>query len=301
VNVFFFGCRGSTPVSGAQYQRYGTATSCVGIGAGEATSYDDARAHGAAPSLVLDAGTGFTNLEHVLGGSPFRGSVCISHLHWDHTHGLPFLREAALPGHRVDVYVPAQGAEDAEAVVNRAFSPPHFPVSIRALGEDWSITGIETGTMELEGFAVTAAEIPHKGGRTFGFRVSDGRCTLAYLSDHHPLSCGPGRDGLGEHHRTALALAQGADLLVHDAQHLASELPRLAYLGHSAAEYAVGLGLAAGAKAVALFHHDPHRTDEQVDELAARLGDRGVPVLAAREGLVLSLGEAAGAGSAAGR
>lgn len=300
MNVFFFGCRGSTPVSGAEYQRYGVATSCVGVGRGTATTYEEAAAEGAVPHLVLDAGTGFINLERVLGGEPFRGSVCISHLHWDHTHGLPFLREAYAQGHRVGIYVPGQGEEgDAETVMNRAFSPPHFPVAIGTLGEGWSVTGIEPGTIEIEGFTVRAEEIPHKGSRTFGYRVSDGASSIAYLSDHAPLALGPGPDGLGEYHRAAMALVDGVDVLIHDSQHTAEEIPRLAFLGHSAVEYAVGLGLAAGAKSVVLFHHDPHRTDDQVDEILERLGDPGIRVIAARESLVLPVGHApAGAGRA---
>jgi phosphoribosyl 1,2-cyclic phosphodiesterase len=216
--------------------------------------------------------------------------VCITHLHWDHTHGLPFLREAYMPGHRVDIFIPGQGdAGGAEAVMNRAFSPPHFPVPIGTLGESWSVTGIEPGPLELEGFSVRAEEIPHKGSRTFGYRISDGTSSIAYLPDHKPLASGPGPEGLGDYHAAALTLAEGVDLLIHDSQHTAAEMPALSFLGHSAVEYAVGLGVAAGAKAVALFHHDPHRTDAQIDELVAGLGDPGVRVVAVREGMVLTL------------
>lgn len=294
MNVFFFGCRGSTPVSGAEYQRYGTATSCVGIGNGTATSYAEAAAAGEAPHLILDAGTGFINLERVLAGAPFQGSVCITHLHWDHTHGLPFLREAYMPGHRVDIYVPGQGeAGNAEVVMNRAFSPPHFPVPIGTLGEKWSVSGLEPSTIELEGFSVRAEEIPHKGSRTFGYRVSDGTASIAYLPDHKPLALGPGPEEIGEYHPAAMSLAAGVDLLIHDSQHTAEEMPLLAFLGHSAVEYVVGLGKAAGAKAIVLFHHDPHRTDDQIDEIVAELGNPGIEVIAAHEGMVLSLDPAA--------
>jgi phosphoribosyl 1,2-cyclic phosphodiesterase len=291
MNVFFFGCRGSTPVSGAAYGRFGAATSCVGIGRGTATSLAEAAATASIPHLVLDAGTGFVNLEQVLVGRPFQGSVCLTHLHWDHTHGLPFLAEAYMEGHRVDIYVPDQGdAGDAETVMNRAFSPPHFPVPIGALGDAWSVSGIEPGTLELEGFRVECHEIPHKGGRTFGYRVSDGVTTIAYLPDHKPLALGPGPEGLGAYHPAALALADGVDLLIHDAQHTAEEMPRLAFLGHSAIEYALGLGTIAGARGVALFHHDPHRTDDQLDKILSALGAPGIDVFAAREGMVLVLG-----------
>ncbi|MGH8981359.1 MAG: MBL fold metallo-hydrolase [Acidimicrobiales bacterium] len=288
----FLGCRGSTPVSDPECARYGGATSCVAVWPGAA---DDPWPH-----LVLDAGTGFVNLEHVLGDAPFVGTVLLTHLHWDHTHGLPFLRQAGMPGHRLRLVVPGQGA-DPEEVMNRAFSPPHFPVPIAMLGANWSFDGIEPGTYDVEGFEVRAAEIPHKGSRTFGYRVDDGESSFAYLPDHMPLGAGTGPEGLGEYHQAALALAAGVDLLVHDAQHTASELEEKAFLGHSAAEYVVGLGVAAGARAVALFHHDPHRTDAQLDELVDALGSRApLPVLAAHEGMVLALGAAAGAGAGAG-
>lgn len=291
MNVFFFGCRGSTPVSGSQYQRYGTATSCVGVGTGSAASMDEARAAGEAPALVLDAGTGFVNLEQLLGDRPFQGTVLLSHLHWDHTHGLPFLAQAGMDGHRLALCIPGQGA-DPEEVMNRAFSPPHFPVPISALGENWTVAGIEPGTYELEGFTVRAEEIPHKGSRTFGYRVSDATSSIAYLPDHKPLALGEGPEGLGVYHPAALALADGADVLVHDSQYTAAELGARAFLGHSAVEYATGLGAAAGCRSVALFHHDPHRTDDQVDEIVARL-DTALPVFAAHEGMVLPLGDGA--------
>jgi phosphoribosyl 1,2-cyclic phosphodiesterase len=279
VNVTFLGCRGSTPVSGPDFVGYGCATSCVAV----------APADGMPPHLVLDAGTGFINLDRLLGDAPFQGSVLLSHLHWDHTHGLPFLRQAGMPGHRVQVLLPDQGA-DAEAVMNKAFSPPHFPVTAGVLGGAWSFTGIEPGDYELEGFRVRAEEIPHKGSRTFGYRVDDGTASIAYLPDHKPLALGAGPDGLGEYHPAALALAEGVDVLVHDAQHTASEMARFAFLGHSAAEYAVGLGVAAGARSVALFHHDPHRTDEEIDRIVSGLVPAAVEVFAVREGMALDLG-----------
>lgn len=279
MHLTFCGCRGSTPVSGPEFQRYGTATSCVAVAPRE----------GAPPDLVLDAGTGFINLRRVLGDRPFVGSVLISHLHWDHTHGLPFLRQASMPGHRVDICIPAQDGDDEE-VMNRAFSPPHFPVPISVLGERWSLTGLEPGTHELEGYTVLAQEIPHKGSRTFGYRVDDGRSSVAYLPDHKPLALGPGPDGVGEYHRAARALAEGVDLLVHDAQHTAAEMPALGFLGHSAVEYALGLGAAAGARRVALFHHDPHRDDDAIDGLvAAHAATSPVPFFAVREGMEVTL------------
>ncbi len=277
MELFFCGVRGSTPAPGAAYVRYGGHTSCVAL------AHD-----GAVPSLVLDGGTGLANLDRVLGEAAFDGTILLGHLHWDHTHGLPFFTAGARPGHRVQVLIPAQGP-DAERVLARAFSPPHFPVEPSALGAGWSFGSLELGACVLEGFSVLARDIPHKGGRTFGFRVSDGTSSIAYLSDHHPLALGPGPAGLGELHDAALELAAGVDLLIHDAQYTADELPRLAYLGHSCPEYAIALAEAAGARQVCLFHHAPRRTDHEIDEMIGRLRSGPVPILIASEGLTFRL------------
>jgi phosphoribosyl 1,2-cyclic phosphodiesterase len=280
VEIYFCGTRGSTPAPGESFIRYGGHTSCVGL----------AR-DGKQPSLVLDAGTGLANLDAVLGQAAFRGTLLLGHLHWDHTHGMPFFTAGARPGHRVHVLLPAQGT-DAEQVLARSFSPPHFPVEPRVLGDGWRFGSVDEGEHEIEGFSVLALEIPHKGGRTFGFRVSDGTHSVAYLSDHHPLALGPGRSGLGELHQAAVTLAKDVDLLIHDAQYTVEELPALAYLGHSCPEYAISLAADAGARRVCLFHHAPRRTDDALDELAGRYGGCAIPVFAARDGLKVRLAPA---------
>ena len=110
------------------------------------------------------------------------------------------------------------------------------------------------GEWQGEGFHVLAREIPHKGGRTFGLRASDGSATLAYLPDHCPTALGPGPDGWGEYHDAALELAEAADMLLHDTQLLPDEVVFGARFGHAVADYAVELGRRAGARAVALCH-----------------------------------------------
>jgi phosphoribosyl 1,2-cyclic phosphodiesterase len=154
MRAYFCGTRGSTPVSGTEQRRYGGYTSCIGL------------AHtGEPPAVVLDAGTGLQQLTPVLNGQAFRGTLLLSHLHWDHTHGMPFFRSGALPGSRVDVYLPEQG-DDPEELLARAISPPHFPIRPKQLGDGWTFTAIQPGHHEFEGFSVDALEIPHKGGRT---------------------------------------------------------------------------------------------------------------------------------------
>ncbi len=116
---------------------------------------------------------------------------------------------------------------------------------------------------------------------------------MAYLSDHSPTSVGPGPDGLGERHEAILALATGADVLVTDAQHLASQFPGVGFLGHASVEYDVEVARETGVKTLVLFHHDPWRTDDEIDEIekhAQALAGDDLEVRAAYEGLVLELG-----------
>jgi phosphoribosyl 1,2-cyclic phosphodiesterase len=280
LKVQLCGVRGSTPAPGAAYARVGGHTSCVAV------SHDGADA----PTLLLDAGTGIRSVTELTGGRPFAGTILIGHLHWDHTQGLPFFRAGDDPGARVDVRLPAVPGSDAVATLGRALSPPHFPITPEQLRGRWRFRDLREGRFTVEGFAVLALEIPHKGGRTFGFRVSDGRSSLAYLSDHHPVALGPGPTGFGPYHDGALALADGVDLLIHDAQYTAAEFAERHAFGHSSADYAVGLGVAAGVQRVALFHHDPTRTDDEVDEIVASFAGAPVPVTAAREGTVIELG-----------
>lgn len=272
------GVRGSTPAPGAAFLRFGGDTSCVAL------------AHDGAPvSLLLDAGTGIRGVTGLLGDDPFVGAILLGHLHWDHTQGLPFFRAGDRPDADVDVYLPEQGGT-AEAVLARGFSPPHFPIGPDGLRGRWRFHGLSEGTHQIAGFHVLAREIPHKGGRTFGYRISDGRATIAYLSDHHPAALGEGPDGHGPYHEAACTLACGADVLLHDAQYVAAEWPERRTYGHSTVDYAVGLARAAGVGRLILFHHDPGRTDDQIEALTSHASvTSAVDVSAAAEGDVIAV------------
>ena len=126
-------------------------------------------------------------------------------------------------------------------------SPALLPDRTDRAARGLDVLGDRPGERRVEGFEVLAREIPHKGGRTFGYRVSDGRSTLAYMPDHCPTALGPGEDGFGEYHPAALELAHGADVLVHDAQLFPEELASEARFGHAVADYAVELGRRADA------------------------------------------------------
>jgi phosphoribosyl 1,2-cyclic phosphodiesterase len=279
VRVTFCGTRGSTPAPGPEFVRYGGNTSCVAV------SHED----GAGPSLLLDAGTGLRRVQELLGDRAFQGTLLLTHLHWDHVQGLPFFPSGDRVGSRVSLLLPSDDQLGPVELLSRMMSPPFFPIGPTQLRGDWDFGYVGDGAFEVEGFSVLAKDVPHKGGHTVGYRVSDGRTSLAYLPDHCPTALGSGPDDVGEYHETALELACGVDLLIHDSHLRAEEVEAEGSFGHAAAEYAVRLGELAGARQVALFHHRPERTDAEIDRTVARFAERGLPVVAAEEGTTVAL------------
>jgi phosphoribosyl 1,2-cyclic phosphodiesterase len=279
VRIHLLGVRGSVPTPGVSFARYGGNTSCVAIGPEDGP-----------PSLILDAGTGIRSLGATLGGAPYCGTILLSHLHWDHVEGLPFSTAIDRHDARCDLYLPTQpNGTGAVDTLRRMMSPPNFPIAPEGLRGRWTFSTLSAGPHKLGQYSVTATEVAHKGGTTYGYRISDGLASLAYLPDHCPTVYGPGPDGVGDFPAPVLDLAKGVDVLIHDAQLTANQLREGAVHGHAALEYALELGRRARASTVVLFHHSPMRNDEMLDEVARRYGRPSRPrVVVAVEGTVIS-------------
>jgi phosphoribosyl 1,2-cyclic phosphodiesterase len=275
--VTFYGVRGSTPCSCDSNRRYGGNTSCVVI---ESDQRDP---------ILLDLGTGlrFFGMTQPRDGS-FRGTALVSHLHWDHVQGIPFFAPMLADGAHLDVYAPAQEGVSLGDAVRTFIQPPYFPVEIDALPGSFEFHEVERDVFDLDGAKVTVAPVPHCGP-TVGYRIDCEGVSIAYISDHQQ----PGADATSVSPEV-LELCQGVDLLIHDAQFDPEEFSARSDWGHCTVQYAVEVAARAGARRLALFHHDPSHDDDRIDELllearahAARLGVH--EVLAAAEGLTLSL------------
>ena len=277
VDIRFHGVRGSTPCSGGDTARYGGNTSCVSVH------------HGDEPPFVFDLGTG---LRYFGAGWPadraFRGTALLTHLHWDHVQGLPFFVPLLRDEARMDIWAPRQ--EDGRSVRD-AFDfflrPPYFPVTLDHLGGQITFTDVGDEEHEIGTATVMSRFVPHVGA-TVGYRLSWAGATVAYLSDHQQPVDGTLRVSEG-----ALDLCADADLVIHDAQYTAAEFERKRTWGHCTVEFAVRVAHESGARRLALFHHDPLRDDDALDEQdekAAKLAAcLGVELLSASEGMVVSL------------
>jgi phosphoribosyl 1,2-cyclic phosphodiesterase/CheY-like chemotaxis protein len=285
VHLRFFGTRGSIATPGPHTLRYGGNTSCVEVRSNSGTL------------IVLDMGTGAAVLgrELMARGGPLSGHVLISHTHWDHIQGIPFFAPIFLPGNEWDIYAPRGFSQTLRDTLAGQMQYTYFPVGLEQLGATIRYHELVEGRLQVGDIEVTSRYLNHPA-LTLGYRLEADGVAVVYACDHEPhsraLAAGAG-DITGEDRRHAEFLA-GADLVVHDAQYLANEYPQKVGWGHSTIEYALAVARFAGAKQLALTHHDPKRDDAAIDELVASLRSQaldsaGPRVFAAAEGQEVKL------------
>jgi CheY-like chemotaxis protein/phosphoribosyl 1,2-cyclic phosphodiesterase len=290
MDVRFWGTRGSLAKPGPTTLRYGGNTSCV-----EVRGVDGAL-------IVLDCGTGAHGLGQALvsSDSPRRhGHLMITHTHWDHIQGFPFFAPLFIPGNTWDIYAPGALGQQLERTLAGQMEYNYFPVTLAQLGATIRFHDLVEGRFTIAGVRVSTQYLNHPA-LALGYRLESGGTVLVYASDHEPHAPNPtGRQAgeppmHGEDQRHVEFLA-GADLVIHDAQYTVEEYPQKTGWGHTPAEWAVDYAVAARARSLALFHHDPLRDDDAVDRLVEicrrRASAVGSPlqVFAAAEGQELRL------------
>jgi phosphoribosyl 1,2-cyclic phosphodiesterase len=263
--VTFWGTRGSIATPGRITEKYGGNTPCVTV-----ASQDT--------HLILDAGTGIRNLGIELAekahetGKALSVHLFLSHTHWDHIQGLPFLK----------------GFMDLE----------YFPVGMSSFSADIRIQEIAKGPLQVGAFAVDWQEQVYHPGGSVRYRLRANGTTIIYATDvelNHIFHAGRSSQ---EHKALAqdyLDFISHADLLIADGQYTAHEYERKAGWGHSSIELIVDVAYQAQVKQLAIFHHDPQHSDTFLDELWMRNRSKyhsvykNMDIFWAREGLTLAV------------
>ena len=273
MDIRILGVRGSRCSPGSDFAGVGGHTSSVVI----------TPSHRGGTRLLLDAGTGLSSVP--AGAAPFEGDILLTHLHWDHVQGIPFFPAGDTDDARVRVHLPAQGEAtpqrpgSAAALLSAFMSPPHFPISCHELRGRWTFEAIEPGRLTVGTLNVTAIEVPHKGGRTFGYRVEEDGAVMAYLPDFCPR---------GDGARACRSVAQDVDILLVGGMFSDAEGALAGSFGHATAGQVRALAETARVGTTVVVHHAPNRTDRQVEKLWAGVCAAGKPVQVGREGMQFS-------------
>ena len=210
-------------------------------------------------------------------GGRVDGHLLIGHTHWDHIQGLPFFAPLFQAGNVWHVYGPRGLDTSIDQTLAGQMQYTYFPVRLLDFGATIEYHDLVEGQLEIDDVTVTTRYLHHPA-LTLGYRLEADGATVVYSSDHEPHAVAdPAGDDLESRNRDEalhVAFLRDADLLIHDAQYVAEEYPDKVGWGHSTVEYAVDVARAAAVRRLALFHHDPTRTDEQVDALVLRALDR---------------------------
>jgi phosphoribosyl 1,2-cyclic phosphodiesterase len=244
-----WGSRGSIPVSGPQYLKYGGNTTCF-----EIRTKDD-------QILIVDAGTGIREAGNsLLAQNRHDFTLLLTHAHWDHIMGFPFFKPIYLSKTNLAVWGCVFAQESIRDMLSRIMSAPHFPVDFSAIRASITYADTCNDHYELGGLKITPIALSHPNQGT-GFKFEEAGKSFVFLTDNE----------LGFRHEGGLPFAEylkfcrGADLLIHDAEYKEDEYKKTCSWGHSSYNDALKLALDAGVKKFGLFHHNQERFDADID------------------------------------
>jgi phosphoribosyl 1,2-cyclic phosphodiesterase len=294
----FWGTRGSIATPGKGTVRYGGNTPCTELRLSDGTL------------IILDAGTGIRNLgDHLCEtNGQVRAFLLISHPHWDHIQGFPFFRPAFIPGNELTIIGGENDHVTVQSMVKDQMNNIYFPLHISDLRAKLEFRRADQGEFHLGAATVQTIFVNHPSF-AMGYRITEGGKSVVYISDNEPFdramtSYYPNveqrvlneyMNTSGDPNQRIYDFARGADLLIHDATYTPEEYPEHYGWGHSHYGFTLNVAALARVKRLALFHHDPSHTDDELDAILAKCRAEitrcgyGFDCLAAVEGMELSI------------
>lgn len=249
--VDFWGTRGSVPAFAPTAADFGGNTACVSIAEGNTL-------------LILDAGSGIRRLGLTLESGTHRYiHILLTHLHFDHIQGLGFFQPLFDSSAEINIWGPPSATATLENRLKRYLSPPLFPLLMRDFPSTLFLHEVPLASFRIGPFDIQAQYVIHPGP-TVGYRISNGRSTLAYLPDHEPFLGMNGKGRPDPEWISGYGLAERADMLIHDGQYTEAEYEARVGWGHCSIQNALEFARMAQVKHLMVFHHDPGRTDAQL-------------------------------------
>lgn len=293
MKVKLWGVRGSIASPGPRTVRYGGNTTCI-----EVRSDDDSL-------IILDAGTGiFPLAQSLLARLPVTANIFITHTHWDHIQGLPFFVPLYIPGNTVRIHgaydiVSMQGIEQ---VMNVQLQYSYFPIREAELKAGIEYETLTVGEKVAIGDATVLPVLLNHPVTDLGYRVECNGKSMFFTGDHEPWgNIYKPEDAeyaeyqaMIEQREAELDAAIGAvDVLIVDSAYTLAEYPQKIGWGHGTFDSAIRMAQRVGAKRLICTHHEPTRSDDDLEkvfaEALARFPDPGCEILLAREGEEITL------------
>ncbi|MCG6552693.1 MAG: MBL fold metallo-hydrolase [Candidatus Magnetominusculus sp. LBB02] len=267
MKVKFWGVRGSIPTPGKETVRYGGNTSCIGLDADDGTV------------VIFEAGTGIRTLGLKLAGMPsVEIHLFLSHTHWDHIHGFPFFVPAYIPNRVIRIYGPPHFDKSLQQIMAQQMVYSYFPVNSDELQARIKYVDLKEETVEIGGLKITSKLMNHPV-TCYAYRVTEGAKSMVYTGDNEPyynFMASAAMDEtevdeitmiVKEQNDRNIEFVKDCDLLIADAQYTDAEYPTKVGWGHSSNLQVLDLAMKAGAKELVMFHHEPTRSDDQIDEI----------------------------------
>jgi len=272
LSVTFWGVRGSIACPGPATAGYGGNTACLEIRAGDKL-------------LIFDAGTGLKPFGGALAkqGGTLDVDWFFTHTHFDHIQGIPFFSPLYDRRNRFRLRAGHLMPEmNLKQVLSEMMSAPLFPIPIGIFAAEVEFADFRAGeTHDLGGGVIVKTAPLNHPNRATGYRVEVGKKAICYVTDTEHV---PGRPDAN-----VLKLIEGADIVVYDSTYTDEEYPAHVGWGHSTWQEGVRLVEKAGAKRLAIYHHDPDHDDAFMDKVAAEAEKMRPGTFVAREGTTIEV------------
>lgn len=272
MRIKFWGVRGSIPTPGPDTVVYGGNTTCIEVVAGDT-------------NMILDCGTGIRELGRHYSdlGKAIKVHIFLSHSHWDHIQGFPFFTPIYRFGNEIHIYGPAHPDRTIKDLLMLQMDGAYFPARYFELAAKIHHHDIREESLEIDDVTVHSRFMNHPI-YTLGYRIHHGGKVVVYTSDNEPYSAmlydslkelgdaipASEMEDFVEHcNRRMVDFVSDADIVIADAMYRADEYPRFRGWGHSSVEHAMDLAIKANAKKLIVWHHDPTRTDVDLEKMCA--------------------------------
>lgn len=249
MKIKFWGTRGSIPVSGREFLKYGGSTTCLEI----IDKNND--------SIIVDCGTGVKNLgKEFIKKNINKINIVFTHQHWDHILGFPFFAPIYDDKNEIIITGCSYTTDEVRAIVSKIMQPPDFPVKFEEIDAKFRFMAMEKNGIRINNIEIIPIELSHPNGG-FGYKFIEDKKTAVFLTDNELRYTHPGGKSFDEY----VEFSRGADLLIADADYIDSEYEYRKTWGHSTFSDALELAISSGVKKLILFHHNQNRTDKQID------------------------------------